>query len=502
MLRTRSQRRFSWARDGRAFLAIIATGTCFAACSSDEAPRTIESSSAVLRIGVGPVSSTSPTSGLRQLTQIVSVEGLARLLQDGRVEPWLADRWTLTKGGRSLVVTIKSGAKFHDGTTVDAQSVVALLSDPLRTTLGPLTDDVEHVRAIDAQSLEIQFKRPSPFLLEALEVQIKKPGNAIVATGPFMVMPAATTVLQANSSYYAGKPQVDGIRIQAFPSVRTAWAELLRDRIDMLYDVGPDALDSLQSAQSVAVFTYVRHYQYVIVLNTQLPVLRSPAIRRALNIAIDRKELVRQALADHGVPSSGVISPKYWALPSGVSPLEFDPAAAAQVLTSKQVRFTCLVPPDQVFERIALELKRQFAAVGVDMEFRATSQDEIYEAEEKRKFEAILIETISGPTLLRPYQVWHSKGAVNPGASFGNSTIDAAFNKVRYAETEGDYRGAVGGLRQAFIDDPPAIFLAWSERARAISKRFEVPPAEAGRDILITLRLWKPRNGEGFANRN
>ena len=42
------------------------------------------------------------------------------------------------------------------------------------------------------------------------------------------------------------------------------------------------------------------------------------------------------------------------------------------------------------------------------------------------------------------------------------------------------------------MDDPPAIFLAWSERARAVSKRFDVPPPKPGRDILGTLRLWKP----------
>ena len=38
------------------------------------------------------------------------------------------------------------------------------------------------------------------------------------------------------------------------------------------------------------------------------------------------------------------------------------------------------------------------------------------------------------------------------------------------------------------MDDPPAIFLAWSERARAVSNRFVVPPPEAGRDVLSTLR--------------
>jgi peptide/nickel transport system substrate-binding protein len=490
----------SWVGLAGTFSAFIAAGTCLAACRSDAAPRTTESSSAVLRVGVGQVSSTSPTSGLRQLTPLVSVEGLARLASDGRVQPWFAESWKLTNGGRSLMVTIKPGATFHDGSPADASHVVDLLPAPLKSALGPLYDDVEQISAGDANTFEIRFRRPSPFLLESLEVQIKKPGQAIVATGPYMGT-ASPTEFKANDHYYLGKPQIDNIHIQTFPSVRTAWAELLRDRIDMLWDVSPDALDSLQSATNVAVFTYVRHYQYSLVLNQEIPALRSIDTRRALNEAVDRKQLVHAALADHGVPSTGPIWPKHWALPTNVVSPTFDPAKAEKVLQAKRLKFTCLVPPDQVYERIAIELKRQLAAVGVEMDVRATSQDEIYAAEDKHAFEAILIETIGGPTLLRTYMFWHSKGPINPGR-FGNKTVDAAFDPVRYAETDAQYRDAAAGLQQAFIDDPPAIFLAWSERARAISRRFQVPPAEAGRDIMITLPLWKPRNDNRLANRN
>jgi len=333
-------------------------------------------------------------------------------------------------------------------------------------------------------------------------VQVKKPGPIIVSTGPFMVTSASTNELRSNHGYYGGKPPIENIHLQTFPSVRGAWAELLRDRIDMLYDVGPDALDSLQSATSVAVFTYLRHYQYIVHLNAKVPALRSAAVRQALNVAIDRQQLVQEALGGHGVPSTGAVSPNYWALDSGSHAIEFDPKRAADVLSGRKLRFTCLVPPDEIFERIALELKRQFAAVGVEVDFLATAPDEIFKLEEKGNFEAILIETISGPTLLRPYQAWHSKGAVNTCGAFGNRTVDAAFEKARFAETESAYRNAVRGVEQAFRDDPPAIFLAWGQRARVISRRFDVPPADAGRDILFTLPQWRPRTNAAFASRN
>jgi ABC-type transport system substrate-binding protein len=474
-----------------------------AACSGLSGSGGRESAPSALRIGVGAFSTTSAISGLRQVTQLVSVEGLGRLLPDGRVEPWLADRWKLSDGGRSLIVSLKPHAVFHDGLPVNAASVVALLADPLRSTMGPLADDVEQVRAIDALSFEIRFKRPSPFLLEALEVQVKKPGPSIVSTGPFTaVPPGSTTDLRANETYYAGKPAIGEIVLQTFPSVRSAWAELLRNNLDMLYDVGLDALDSLQSATSIAVFTYTRHYQFIVVLNGKVPALRPAAIRQALNLAVDRNALVQQALRDHAVPSTGVVSPAYWARSNAIPALQFDPQRAAALLGPAHVKFTCLIPPDETFERIALELKRQFSAVGVEVNFRTAPPDEIFKAEETGNFDAILIETISGPTLLRPYQAWHSKGAVNVGGAFGNQTVDAAFEKARFAVNEADYRRAVAGVEQAFIDDPPAIFLAWGKRARAISKRFEVPPAAPGRDILATLRAWKPRNDDRLANRN
>jgi hypothetical protein len=88
----------------------------------------------------------------------------------------------------------------------------------------------------------------------------------------------------------------------------------------------------------------------------------------------------------------------------------------------------------------------------------------------------------------------------NLGA-FGNRAVDLAFDAVRAAETESAYRMAVSNLVRTFADDPPGIFLAWSVRARAISKRFDVQ-AEEGRDVLSTLRMWKPAGAQQEASRN
>ena len=266
----------------------------------------------------------------------------------------------------------------------------------------------------------------------------------------------------------------------------------------MLYEVGQDALDSLTSAKNVAVFTYVRHYQYVLAFNTSVGPLRSSEIRRALVEAVDPNTFIQDAFDGRAAVSSGPIWPQHWAFPADLSQGPSNPQAAAATLTGKNLRFTALVRSD--LERVGLVVKRQLEAVGVEMTVREASLSDIFEAMAKNEFDAAILEVISGPSIFRPYQMWHSRGLFNRGG-LGSPAIDAAFDKVRYSTTDEEYRAAVRSLQETVVKDPPAIFLAWGERARAVNRRFDVA-AEPGRDILPTLRLWRPINDLQYVGRN
>lgn len=481
-------------RFGGAVIIGAAAGLLLAACGPHAGSTAGDPAASQLRVGFGQV----PGQGLRQIVQNWIVEGLATLTNEGRPRPSLAKDWTVSPDGKTLTVNLAPNLKFHDGSPLTATVVANALQAMLPNAMGPAFEDVEGVSAVSAEQVVVRFRRPSPFLLDSLETPIPKPGSSLVGTGPFAVVdPKSPNELIANKHYALGPPGIDRIVMQSFPSVRTAWAELLRGRLDMLYEVGIDALDSLETSTSVSVFTHTRHYQYIVVLNTQSGVFHSKDVRRALNIAVDRDAVVRDALNGHGVASSGPIWPQNYGFHADLPKFELDAQAAATTFARGKAKsnqgtfhFTCLVGPDTVNERLALVLKRQLEAVGVNMSVEEAPMDRILDALTNRRFEAALIDGVSGPTLLRPYQLWHSRGTANPGG-LGNATVDAAFERVRHAATDKEYEQAVAGVQQAFMDDPPGVFLAWSVRARAVSKRFTVPAPEPGRDIVATLRLWR-----------
>jgi peptide/nickel transport system substrate-binding protein len=483
--------------------AVIVAGSCHGRAGSPDAGSATE-----LRVGVGQVSTTNPTIGVRQLSQLLSVESLARPGEDARMQPWLAERWSRADDNRSIQLKLRTGITFHDGTRLDAYTLAMLFPEVLKNFMGSIADDLDYVTAVDDMTVEIAFRKPSPFLIESLEAPIQR--SASISTGPFKVESGTAANLRANTDYYLGPPTISRVHVQSFPSVRSAWAELLRGRIDVLYEVGTDALASMENATNVSVFKFTRRYQHAILLNSDAAALRSRSVRRALNASIDREKVLQDALNGQGIPSSGPIWPRHWASRNDRPTLGFRLEEAAKILalkpspkssTSGQIRFSCLVPPDTINERLALEVKRQLELVGVTMALEQASQDEITQRIATRRYEAALLEVISGPTLFRPYYFWHSDAPANSGG-WGNSAIDTALDRVRYAATDNDYRQSVEAIQQAFVDDPPAIFLAWSVRARAVSNRFSVPPPESGREIMSNLRLWKPVDAEKEAIQN
>lgn len=100
-----------------------------------------------------------------------SAQGLVSIDPDGQTDVGLAERWTVTADGRSYIFRIRE-ADWSDGRRVTAQDIARLLTQylspgsrhPLKANFG----DVESVRAMTDQVIEIRLKRPNAHLLELL----------------------------------------------------------------------------------------------------------------------------------------------------------------------------------------------------------------------------------------------------------------------------------------------------------------------------------------------
>src|SRR5439155_24999245 len=158
---------------------------------------------------------------------------------------------------------------------------------------------------------------------------------------------------------------------------------------------------------------------------------------------------------------------------------------------SRRQTLKCLLPEPSL-ERMALVLQRQLQAVGVDLELELVSLEQYVArvVSGRGDFDAVIVDAQQGPNLARPYLFWHS-GAPNNFGHYSSTRVDAALDSIRHASDDAAYKAGVAAFQSAMIDDPPAVFLAWRERARALSRRFVVPP-DPNNDVLFSIRLWRP----------
>ena len=159
-----------------------------------------------------------------------------------------------------------------------------------------------------------------------------------------------------------------------------------------------------------------------------------------------------------------------------------------------RLRFTCLVPAGySILERIALEVQKDLYNIGVDMQFEVVPFRDYDALFREGRFEAALIDSISGPTPSRAYIFWQSARRHKGFNVFGyeNPEAERLFEILRTDTNEGAVRSATRRLQSVLLDDPPALFLAWNQRARAVSRTFETIQ-EPDRDPMLTLWQWRP----------
>src|SRR5262249_33832799 len=139
-----------------------------------------------------------------------------------------------------------------------------------------------------------------------LFIDIAKPGpnGTKIGTGPYYVVKQSPTevVLQAHASYSQGTPKIQQLVFRPYPTLRQAWSSLLRGEINALWNLSGDALEFMTS-ESIETFSFPRHYAYVMAFNSRRAPLRSSAVRRALNAAVDRKAIIQGVLKGRGQPA-------------------------------------------------------------------------------------------------------------------------------------------------------------------------------------------------------
>lgn len=275
--------------------------------------------------------------------------------EDFSVVPELATDWESSRDKLTWTFHIREGVKWSDGEPVTAHDVAytfnRMMTDSAAATAnGNYVDNFAEVSAPDDGRVVIRTESPQatmrslavPIVPEHVWSRVDDVAGfanremPIVGSGPFEVTdyrPQQYLTLEADEDFWRGAPTIDRLRFVNFENSDAAVQALRKGEIDVARKLTPAQFDALKGAENIERVKGKGRRFYELVLNpgaansagdpigTGHPALRDVRVRRALDRAIDRSELVDRVLGGHGTVGAGYLPPifrKYhWSPPDG-----------------------------------------------------------------------------------------------------------------------------------------------------------------------------------------
>jgi peptide/nickel transport system substrate-binding protein len=410
----------------------------------------------------------------------------------------LAESWQVSTDGRTWDFFLREDVEFHDGEPLDAEDVVFTYSTVLdaasESPLAPVYGILENVEAIGSHQVRFLLTEPySPFpyllLLEIVPSHLlaqdtsssKEFARNPVGTGPFLFesWDEERIVLTANPKYFEGRPYLDQVIVKWYGDQSLAWSALMQGEVDVVMDLELEDYRVIENDTRFEIHEYNDVFYHTLLFHQQDPLFSSPELRRALDLALDREDLIDQALNGWAVETTGPFRPGTWPYNPDVQPARYDPDRAGDILSGlgwrdmdgdlileregEELTFTILVDRgDLLKEAVARRIKWQLFQAGIRAEVELLPPQELFEERLfTGSFQAAILQFNAGVDPDKfTHLFWHSEniGYANLG-SYNNPEVDRLINDGRTSldleERQNHYRR----IHALIAADRPALFL-------------------------------------------
>lgn len=251
--------------------------------------------------------------------------------EDMTLRPMLATDWSWSEDKMTLIIELREGVKFHDGTDFNAEAVKTSLDffkssgvnldlDPVESieVLGPYTVAL-HSTEVNSSLPGLLAERAGMILSPA---NIEKYGaeeytNHPVGTGPFMwenrVVGESITLVRFPDYWNPDSVHLDKIEYRIITNPTSAVSALMTGQVDFLPSVDPVNIPALEANPNTRAAIEPTIGFGIININAGAEPLDNQLVRQAWNMSVDRDALARAVYGS--VPTEGTALPVprgYW----------------------------------------------------------------------------------------------------------------------------------------------------------------------------------------------
>ena len=310
----------------------------------------------------------------------------------------LAEDYQVSEDGLIWTVDIRDDVKFTDGEPLTAEDVAFTYNlCAEKSTVSDFTMLDEAV-AVDEDTVEFHMNRPYsiwPYTMAVVGIVPEHAydenyGQNPIGSGRYIMRQwdrGQQVIFEANPDYYGEEPQIRRLTV-LFMDEDAALAAAMAGQVDVAHTAASYAGQTLAGVNLPTQPAGERDG-----LAVGNDVTSDVAVRRAINIGIDRQEMIDNVLEGYGTPAYSICDKMPWY--NDASQVEYDPEGAAALLDQAgwqmgsdgirekngvRAAFTVLYSPDDsVRQALAEDFSNQCRLLGLEVTTEAAGWDTAYD---------------------------------------------------------------------------------------------------------------------------
>lgn len=292
-----------------------------------------------------------------------------------KVVPGLAEKWDISADGTQYTFHLRKGVKWHSTSKTfkptrdfNADDFIFMLerqwkeSDPFFKVTSQnhsyfndmgMPKLLKSVDRVDEFTVRIVLNQAeAPFLanlaMQYAGIQSKEYAIAMlkagtpekvdqdpIGTGPFYLVQYqkdAVIRFKAFPQYWGGKAKIDDLVFAITPDASVRWAKLQKGECHVMPYPNPADLDAIRKDPNVQVLEQPGLNVGYLSYNTTKKPFDDVRVRKAINMAINKKAIIDGVYLSTGVAAKNPIPPTMWSYNDAVKDDAYDPEAAKKLL--------------------------------------------------------------------------------------------------------------------------------------------------------------------------
>ena len=439
--------------------------------------------------------------------------GLFKYDKDGKVIVDLASSYKFITP-KHLKIKLRKNIKWSNGEKCTVDDIIftfnTIYNPKVFTTIKGSFDKVEKLVKIDDYTLDIYYKEPyfkaleiwmvgilpKHLLKDEKDIMTSKFNKNPIGTGNYTLKEfklSSDIILKVNKNFFGKIPNIDTIKYKFIPDPNTSFTMLNQKKLDM------GGLTPLQLNRQLkddfknnfSIFESPSFGYTYMGFNLKKEKFKNKKIREAINLAIDKQQIVDILFFSHGKACSGPFLPNTFAFNDKIKVSKPNIEKSKQLLKelgydkNNPFSFTVITNANNSTRVNATQIiQYQLQKVGIDMKIRVLEwQAFLNTVVFPRKFDAVVLAW--GLSLMPDARsIWHSKSDKKGGFNFVGYKNNIVDKNIELAEKTTDIKILSKLYKEIFKEistDLPYIFLYIPNSITAVSKDIKnVSPALIG----------------------